>query len=246
MIIKSIKSEIIKTNKVFLWISIISMILSVAVLNVIYVYDHSFGTLKNTVLRDYIEVNNILSGEVALVMPILCIVVFAFIWTVDFEAECLNNIILGVTRRIWAISKIVVSGLMVILLFLLLGIGLTVLAICFGSREVMTVSYIKQFSLLLAAGIPMIIWILLTGLVSLSCKEFGKTVSVTLVIFLMFYIMENYFARLQGFFPTSSLIYIWGYGEMELLKKNIINVAFYTILLFILLMRKVKKEEVGS
>ena len=190
MLMKSdcIISEIKKINKVFIGMSVISIFLSVFVLNLIYIYDNSYIAIKDTILIDYIEVNNILSGQVALFMPILCIIATAFIWTVDFETGCITYIFLGTTRKNWAIGKIIVSGIIVIFFYVALGTGLTVVALLLGN-DIMNTSYLKQLLLLVGAAIPVIIWILFTGIISITCKEFGKTVTVTLGVFLISYIL---------------------------------------------------------
>lgn len=245
MLMKSdcIISEIKKINKVFIGMSVISIFLSVFVLNLIYIYDNSYIAIKDTILIDYIEVNNILSGQVALFMPILCIIATAFIWTVDFETGCITYIFLGTTRKNWAIGKIIVSGIIVIFFYVALGTGLTVVALLLGN-DIMNTSYLKQLLLLVGAAIPVIIWILFTGIISITCKEFGKTVTVTLGVFLISYILENYFTSMKGILPTSSIIYIWGYNDLSLLFKNIINVIFYICILATVLVMKVKKREV--
>lgn len=235
-------SEIKKINKTFIVLSIISIFLSVFVLNLIYSYDNSFIHIRNTMLTDYIQVNNILSGQVALFMPILIIIMAAFIWTIDFESGCITYILLGVTRKNWAIVKVIVCILVTIFFYLILGIGLTIFSILLGNN--INLSYLGDFLLLIGAGIPMIIWILFVGIVAMDCKEFGKTVAGSLGLFLISYVIENYFAKMKGFFPTSAIIYIWGYNDKDLFFKNIVNFIFYTCILTVILVLKVKKKEI--
>ena len=239
-----IRSELHKTNKVFMYMITLSAFLSVAVLNLIYIYDNSYKTIKNTILIDYIEVNNVLSGETALIMPILCIVVCAFIWTIDFESGCIKYIFSQISRKNWMITKIVTSVITIFFLYFILGVGLTSIAYLLGNKEIITVSYLKQFILLLVASIPLIIWELFTAIVSVTYQEFGKTVGIVLVLFLLFYILDNYFPNMRGIFPTSALIYIWGYSNINLLIKNILGVIIYSVILVFALRYVVKNKEV--
>lgn len=244
MRINFIRSELHKTNKVFMYMITLSAFLSVAVLNLIYIYDNSYKTIKNTILIDYIEVNNVLSGETALIMPILCIVVCAFIWTIDFESGCIKYIFSQISRKNWMITKIVTSVITIFFLYFILGVGLTSIAYLLGNKEIITVSYLKQFILLLVASIPLIIWELFTAIVSVTYQEFGKTVRIVLVLFLLFYILDNYFPNMRGIFPTSALIYIWGYSNINLLIKNILGVIIYSVILVFALRYVVKNKEV--
>ena len=102
----------------------------------------------------------------------------------------------------------------------------------------------EQFILLLVASIPLIIWVLFTAIVSVTYQEFGKTVGIVLGLFLLFYILDNYFPNMRGIFPTSALIYIWGYSNINLLIKNILGVIIYSVILVFALRYVVKNKEV--
>lgn len=243
MIGNCIKSELKKINSVFIGMAIISIFLSATVFNLVYIYDNSYINIRNTLLTDYIYVNNILSGEIALFMPVLCIVMTAFIWTDDFETGCIKYVLIGESRRKWVTGKVIVSSILIFFLFSILGIGLTVFAVILGDKEIFSILYLKQLLLLLSAAFPMIVWVFLTGIISLKCKDFGKTAAGVLGIFLLSYIMENYFTNMKGILPTSAIIYIWGYNDTILFIKNIINVISYTsIFAFVLIINANKKE----
>lgn len=142
------------------------------------------------------------------------------------------------------ITKIVTSVITIFFLYFILGVGLTSIAYLLGNKEIITVSYLKQFILLLVASIPLIIWELFTAIVSVTYQEFGKTVGIVLVLFLLFYILDNYFPNMRGIFPTSALIYIWGYSNINLLIKNILGVIIYSVILVFALRYVVKNKEV--
>ena len=221
MRINFIRSELHKTNKVFMYMITLSAFLSVAVLNLIYIYDNSYKTIKNTILIDYIEVNN-----------------------VDFESGCIKYIFSQISRKNWMITKIVTSVITIFFLYFILGVGLTSIAYLLGNKEIITVSYLKQFILLLVVSIPLIIWALFTAIVSVTYQEFGKTVGIVLGLFLLFYILDNYFPNMRGIFPTSAIIYIWGYSNINLLIKNILGVIIYSVILVFALRYVVKNKEV--
>ena len=68
-------------------------------------------------------------------MPILCIVVCAFIWTIDFESGCIKYIFSQISRKNWMITKIVTSVITIFFLYFILGVGLTSIAYLLGNKR---------------------------------------------------------------------------------------------------------------
>lgn len=195
----------------------------------------------------YINPIGVLSGLMSILIPIISIVICSNIFCEEQESGIDKYIIISnIKRRKFITSKVLFCLFVIIINSITFFICTTILSgiLTRNFRGVFTLEYLQIFLRYLYCNLGILPFVFLVGLLSVLFNKFDKVVAISLVVFIVFYIIDNILMKFSFFSISNPIIHLmYLFGSKVQRTLSLITVSLYSIIMYFLSLFYFKRKE---
>ncbi|AGK96636.1 ABC transporter permease [Clostridium pasteurianum] len=245
---KILRNEIEKYFRYRWIIYFLSIAFSAIVLNLIRTISDNSNYQYLNLIAQSITSTNLESGLMALVIPIITIVISNSIVAEDYESGTMKFLIISPITRIEVLfgkflSIVLILLINIITVFILVSIMSGFLA--HNYQGIFSQRYLVLLGKYILISISIIPIILGSILIALLLDKFEKSVTLSIVIFFIFYIIDNLFSGIKFFsisYEIINLMFITGTNQL-LIYKSLIFSILYSLIIMIINIITIKRKD---